>query len=94
MVFANWRWPRIFLVGPLVFLSTFLTVCGASVYLPAGPARIDNVAIPLVLFPAIWALLFFYSYLDSRLIRAYTVVLLVLGANLALVLLHISGGSQ
>ncbi len=94
MVFANWRWPRIFLVGPLVFLSAFLAVCGASVYLPAGPARIDNVAIPLVLFPAIWALLFFYSYLDSRLIRAYTVVLLVLGANLALVLLHISGGSQ
>ncbi|MAY36243.1 MAG: hypothetical protein CMN84_09115 [Spongiibacteraceae bacterium] len=94
MVFANWRWPRIFLVGPLVFLSAFLAVCGASVYLPAGPARIDNVAIPLVLFPAIWALLFFYSYLDSRLIRAYTLVLLVLGANLALVLLHISGGSQ
>ena len=94
MVFANWRWLRIFLVGPLVFLSAFLAVCGASVYLPAGPARIDNVAIPLVLFPAIWALLFFYSYLDSRLIRAYTVVLLVLGANLALVLLHISGGSQ
>lgn len=94
MVFANWRWPRIFLVGPLVFLSAFLAVCGASVYLPAGPARIDNVAIPLVLFPAIWALLFFYSYLDSRLIRAYTVVLLVLGANLALVLLHIRGGSQ
>lgn len=94
MVFASWRWPRIFLVGPLVFLSAFLAVCGASVYLPAGPARIDNVAIPLVLFPAIWALLFFYSYLDSRLIRAYTVVLLVLGANLALVLLHISGGSQ
>lgn len=94
MVFANWRWPRIFLVGPLVFLSAFLAVCGASVYLPAGPARIDNVAIPLVLFPAIWALLFFYSYLDSRLIRAYTVVLLVLGANLALVLLHISRGSQ
>lgn len=93
-MFANWRWPRIFLVGPLVFLSAFLAVCGASVYLPAGPARIDNVAIPLVLFPAIWALLFFYSYLDSRLIRAYTVVLLVLGANLALVLLHISGGSQ
>lgn len=94
MVFASWRWPRIFLVGPLVFLSAFLAVCGASVYLPAGPARIDNVAIPLVLFPAIWALLFFYSYLDSHLIRAYTVVLLVLGANLALVLLHISGGSQ
>ena len=94
MVFANWRWPRIFLVGPLVFLSAFLAVCGASVYLPAGPARIDNVAIPLVLFPAIWALLFFYSYLDSRLIRAYTVVLFVLGANLALVLLHINGGSQ
>jgi hypothetical protein len=94
MVFANWRWPRIFLVGPLVFLSAFLAVCGASVYLPAGPARIDNVAIPLVLFPAIWALLFFYSYLDNRLTRAYTVVLLVLGANLALVLLHISGGSQ
>lgn len=93
-MFANWRWPRIFLVGPLVFLSAFLAVCGASVYLPAGPARIDNVAIPLVLFPAIWALLFFYSYLDSRLIRAYTLVLLVLGANLALVLLHISGGSQ
>ena len=93
-MFANWRWARIILSGPLVFLSAFLAVCGASVYLPAGAAKIDNIAIPLVLFPAIWALLFFYSYLDSRLVRAYTVVLVVLAANLTLVALQVTGGSE
>ena len=48
---------------------------GGALWVPDGPAQIDNIVLPIVLFPAIWALLFFYASLDRRLGRAYTVVL-------------------
>lgn len=79
------RWARGILAGPLVFVCAFAVMCGASVWLPAGPARLDNIAIPLVLFPGIWAILFFYCYLTNNLGRAYAVVLLLLCTHLALI---------
>lgn len=82
------NWGRVVLAGPLAFLCAFALVCAASVWLPPGPAMIDNIAIPLVLFPAIWAALFFYCYLASNLTRAYGVVLIALAANGGLIAWH------
>lgn len=92
-MFSNWRWARITLVGPLVFCSAFVTICAASVWWPAGPARIDNVAIPLVLFPALWAGLFFYSYLTPHLARAYGLVLSLLLLNTGLIAWQLTGAA-
>ncbi len=69
------RWPRWLLAGPLVFVVAGLVMSGGALWVPDGPAQIDNIVLPIVLFPAIWALLFFYASLDRRLGRAYTVVL-------------------
>ena len=82
------KWPRILLAGPLVLLTAFAVTCGAALWLPAGPAMIDNIAIPLVLFPGIWAALFFYAYLDSRLMRAYALISLLLLINTAAIARH------
>ncbi|MBO6752609.1 MULTISPECIES: hypothetical protein [Spongiibacter] len=77
-------WPRWLLAGPLCFLCAFVMMAGASIWLPEGPARIDNVAIPLVLFPAVWGVLFFYSCL-GRLGRTYLVVGALTVAHLILI---------
>ncbi len=67
-------WSRFALAGPVVFLCAALVMCGGALWLPKGPAQIDNLVLPIVLFPAIWAALFFYAYLDRRLARAWAVI--------------------
>lgn len=47
---------------------------GLAVVIAPGPAMINNVAVPLVLFPGAWGVLFFYACLDQKLLRAYGVV--------------------
>lgn len=54
---------RFFLAGPIALLATLLVMAGGSLWLPAGEAEINHFVIPVVLLPAIWALLFFYSCL-------------------------------
>lgn len=88
---SRW-WPRWLLAGPLCFLCAFAVMAGASIWLPEGPARIDNVAIPLVLFPAVWGALFFYCCL-GRLGRSYAVILLLTAGHLALIAWQLLGRS-
>ncbi|RZO86281.1 MAG: hypothetical protein EVA65_04955 [Oceanococcus sp.] len=72
----NYRpWVRGVLAGPLSFICSWLLMAGAALYLPGGRAGVDNMVFPVVLFPVVWSLLFLYTLLDRRLIRAYVVVL-------------------
>ena len=85
------RWSRGLLAGPLAFLTAATVMAGGALWLPQGRAGIDHIVMPVVLFPAIWALLFFYTSLDHRLPRAWglTVALLALnGGAIAWSLLH------
>lgn len=91
--FSSRVW-RVFLVGPLVFLTAIAMMAGAAVWYPPGPAKIDNIVLPLVMFPLVWALLFFYSCLDSQLKRAYVLVLIVLIVNLLLVVFQLMQGAE
>jgi hypothetical protein len=68
-------WPRIVLAGPLATICSVLAMCGGALWLPRGAAQIDNIVLPIGLFPVIWALFFFYASLDRRLGRAYAVIL-------------------
>lgn len=74
-------WLRGLLAGPVVFLAAALVMCGAALWLPKGAAQIDNIVLPIVLFPAIWAALFFYAMLDRKLWRAWLITLLLAAAN-------------
>lgn len=67
-------WLRVVLAGPLALVASGLVMAGGALWLPKGAAQIDNLILPIVLFPAIWAALFFYACLDRNLVRAWTVV--------------------
>lgn len=61
---------RFWLAGPVAFVLAILVMLGMSVWFPKGQAQVDNIILPMIVFPLIWAILFFYAYLDRRLKRA------------------------
>ncbi len=75
------RW---LLAGPIAAIIAVIVLMGMPIYIPAGPGGVDNLVIPLLLLPIVWALLFFHAILDSSLTRVALVGALVAGANLAL----------
>lgn len=63
------KWIRIGLAGPGAVITALVVMAGMALWLPRGAAGIDNLVLPLVLVPLIWALLFFHACLDRRLGR-------------------------
>lgn len=82
-------WWRVLLAGPLVAATSFAVLCGSSLWLPRGTAEINHLILPLMLFPAVWAALFFHACLDNRLARAYAVNGVLLFFNSFLVVRHL-----
>lgn len=78
------KWTRIGFAGPGAVIVAVVVMAGMALWLPGGAAGIDNLVLPLVLFPLIWAALFFHACLDARLGRVALVALglLVLHAGL------------
>jgi len=62
-------WMRVILAGPVAILVALTLLAGMPLWLPGGAAGIDNLAIPLILAPLIWAGLFFHACLDRNLTR-------------------------
>lgn len=79
---------RYFWAGPWAFINSLLVMTGMAVWLPRGSAQVDNLVIPLVLFPLIWAVLFFYACLDRQLRRVMLVNLGLTGFHTVLLLWH------
>jgi len=69
-------WTRVVFAGPAAVIVAIVTMTGMTLWLPGGAAGIDNLVLPLVLVPLIWAALFFHACLDRRIGR---VVLVALG---------------
>lgn len=63
------KWTRIGFAGPGAVFVALVVMAGMALWLPGGAAGIDNLVLPLVLAPLIWAVLFFHACLDSRLGR-------------------------
>lgn len=68
------RW---LVAGPLTLIVSILTMAGMSAWLPKGSAGIDHLAFPIILFPAIWSVLFFYAVLESKPWRAGLIILML-----------------
>lgn len=80
-----WRkWIRILFAGPGAVIVTLVVMAGMPLWLPGGAAGVDNLVLPLVLAPLIWAALFFHACLDSKLARVgiAAIALLVLHGGL------------
>ncbi|BAV65444.1 hypothetical protein [Sphingobium cloacae] len=75
------KWVRILFAGPGAVLAALVIMAGMPLWLPRGAAGIDNLVLPLVLAPLIWAALFFHACLDRRLGR-------VVAVAIALIVLH------
>ncbi len=59
--------------GPVAVVVALVTMAGMARWLPGGMAGIDNLVLPLVFVPLIWAGLFFHACLDRRLVRVIAV---------------------
>ena len=82
-------WQRGLLAGPVVFIAAVLVMCGGALWLPQGAAQIDNIVLPIVLFPLIWAALFFYALLDRKMWRAWAVIAVLMVGHGAAIAQHV-----
>lgn len=73
--------PRFWLCGPFVLLVSLLFMLAMAVWFPPGAGKVNNIIMPLVMFPLIWATLFFYCYLGNNLIKIFRILLLLLLLN-------------
>lgn len=79
-------WARIILAGPVAIIVALTMLAGMPLWLPGGSAGIDNLVLPLVFAPLIWAALFFHASLDRSLARVAIIagaLFLVHGAMVA-----------
>lgn len=73
------------LAGPLALIASCVAVLGGALWLPEGAAQVDNLVLPVVLFPLLWAGVFLYACIEPRLSRGYAIVGAVIAINLAIV---------
>lgn len=81
------RW---LLAGPGAILAGLATMATMPLWLPAGAAGVNDVALPIVLTPLLWAVPFFYAVLARDLPRATTILAAVTVFQTAVVLLSLA----
>lgn len=86
---ARPRTIRWILCGPVALIVTLLVMMGMAHWWPRGAAQIDNIAMPVVLFPLIWAGVFFYVLAEDKLSRATLIMTALAIGNLGFLLLSI-----
>lgn len=85
---ARPRLTRWILAGPVTFLVTLLIMSGMAVWVPPGIALMNNIAIPIILFPLIWTGVFLYVCIANDLPRTVLVVTCVILFHVALLVLR------
>jgi len=76
----------------VVLIGSFVVMAGAGLWFPRGSADVNHIAIPVLLLPAIWAALFFYTYLDRSLLRAWLITTAIVGGHAVLITWHLMAG--
>lgn len=82
-------WLRGVLAGPVALIAACLVMAGGAVWLPEGVAKVNNLVLPVVLFPLLWTATFLYACLDKKLTRAYAVMGALSAVNAALIAWHL-----
>lgn len=82
---------RFWLAGPITLLVSIFSMASMSLWFPPGIANINHLAFPLILFPLLWAISFFYAVLEVNIQRAWIVMLLVLLVNAIPVIASVAG---
>lgn len=79
---------RIMFAGPAAALLSAMIFAGMPLWLPRGAAGIDHIVLPLLLLPAVWAVLFFHAVLDRSLMRVALVALVIGTAHVVMLVSH------
>jgi hypothetical protein len=82
---------RFWLAGPVTLMLSIFTMAAMSLWFPPGIANVNHLVFPLVIFPLLWAVSFFYSLLEVNIKRAWVTLVLVLLANAVPVIASIAG---
>ena len=80
------RNQRFWLTGPATLIVSFIVMLAMAAWFPPGVGKVNNIIVPLVMFPLIWAWLFFYTYLTDNCRRAWGMLIglfMINGAILA-----------
>ena len=79
------------LAGPGVLLAALSIMAAMPLWWPRGAGGIDQLIIPLLVFPAIWAVLFFYVVLTRHVGWAAAVLAGLITLNGGVVVLRVVG---
>lgn len=82
--------PRFWLAGPTALITAIALMLAMAIWFPVGRGNIDNIVLPLVLFPLIWAIFFFSAYLANRLTLVAAIFFLILIVNCLVLWLHLA----
>ena len=69
------RWVT---AGPLTIVAAVATMACAPLLLPHGAAGVDHLIFPILLFPAFWAVYFFYALLERNPARGVVVMMAII----------------
>ena len=64
---------------------------GMAIWFPRGVADLNNVVLPMIAFPLIWAVMFFYAYLDRNIKRVALAFSCIALVHAALLIVHFTG---
>ncbi len=73
-IHANPVTTRWILAGPGAILLALSTMAAMPLWVPPGAAGVNDIALPILLTPLIWAAPFFYACLEDNLPRAALVM--------------------
>lgn len=89
---SRWRTlALVFLAGPLALITSTLVMMAMPLWFPPGPARVDNIIVPLLVYPLIWACLLFHALLDEKLLRVAAVSIGLAGLSTLMIALKMLG---
>ncbi|MEM8774222.1 MAG: hypothetical protein AAGF53_04260 [Pseudomonadota bacterium] len=75
------------MAGPVTIINSFIIMWGMTVWVPEGAANVNHFALPVIIFPLIWVVLFTYVCLEDNLPRGSLVMFAIAVVNLGLVAL-------
>ncbi|MEM9329923.1 MAG: hypothetical protein AAGA53_01280 [Pseudomonadota bacterium] len=76
------RW---ILAGPITIIASIVIMAGMAFWIPAGEAKLNNIAIPIIVLPIIWAFCFFYVCIEENLPRAVLIMTAIIVSHIMLV---------
>ncbi|MGV2872004.1 hypothetical protein [Colwellia sp. E150_009] len=72
---------RFWLSGPATLLVSLFIMFAMAVWFPPGVGKVNNIMMPLVMLPLIWAFLFFYTYLTADMRKAQWLLVILFIIN-------------